>query len=381
MIALARGDDVEVGSRAFADVSPEAWDDLFRRAGAAHPYYSHAVMAAHREAGLLPADIRILTVSIGSRLVALLPYRLRRDLSGLGGRVARPFLTPYMTSSEPLLAADAERVGPALAAGLAVASGGRAWRWPMLGVASPAGAALLRALSAAGWRHGTVGSFERPVLDRRADHAAFLEGHPNRSRFKDLRRRARRLGELGLLTVESATEGEDLRRFIQAFLVLEKSGWKGEAGTALACRPETTRLAHALFDPGEGPVGGRADALLLDGRPIAISLALNGGGVATLLKTAFDESLRSHAPGLLLEAEIVRLCHETAFAARLDSASLANSALEGLYPERTRIAEIIAVPPGAQALSLERRLRLAAFEHRGRDATKRALRSGGARRG
>lgn len=377
MSILARRSDLDIGIQAFAEISGQAWDVLFHEAGPAHPYYSRAVIAAHREAGLLPADARFLTVSVGPRLLALLPFRLRRDLTGLGGLVARPFLTPYVTSSEPLLASGGDR-GIALAAlvqGLALASGGRAWRWPMLAVTSETGEGLLLALSEAGWRHGRVAAFERPVLSRKANHAAFLEAHPHRSRLKDLRRRFRRLGALGDLMVESASEGEALRRAIDAFLVLEKAGWKGEAGTALACRPETTRLAHGLFAPTEGPVRGRSDALVLDGRPIAISLALTGGGVATLLKTAYDESLRSHAPGLLLEAEIVRLCHESAFVDRLDSASLGGAALGEIYCERATIAEIIAVPPRAEALSLERRLRLAEFERRGREAAKRALRS------
>jgi hypothetical protein len=103
-------------------------------------------------------------------------------------------------------------------------------------------------------------------------------------------------------------------------------------------------------------------------------VALVTGGTATLLKTAYDEGLRSHAPGLLLEAEIVRACHETGFAERLDSATLDGSALESLYRDRTPIAEVIAVPPGRQVISLERRVRLARFERDARAAAKRALR-------
>ncbi len=49
---------------------------------------------------------------------------------------------------------------------------------------------------------------------------------------------------------------------------------------------------------------------------------------------------------MLLEAEIVRALHETRFADRLDSATLASAVLDDLYPERTRIAEIVVAPPG-----------------------------------
>lgn len=351
------------------------WDDLFVRARMPQPYYGRHVLDAHAGAELLPPGLRFVTVRSGGRLDALLPFRLSRDVTALGGHVARPLLTPFITASLPLVADGPslrETMG-ALVSALPVASNGRAWRWPLLPSDGPVGSALLAAMRDAGWQHDSVASFARPILDRRDSHDAFLSGHPHRSRFKDLRRRHRRLAETGTLALISATEGAGLGAMVEAFLVLERAGWKGEAGSAMACRAPTSALARTLFAPIGGPVAARADALTLDGRPIAISLALSGGGTATLLKTAFDECLRNHAPGLLLEAEIVRLCHETGFADRLDSATLAGSALESLYRESETIAEIIALPPGADGPSLARRVRLAQFEARARMAAKRAL--------
>ncbi|TXN82525.1 GNAT family N-acetyltransferase [Methylobacterium sp. WL8] len=361
--------------------APDAaeWDDLFARARAPHPHYARHVVAAHQRAGLAPEALRFVTIRRAGRLEAALPYGIARDVSALGGRVARPFLSPFVTATAPLVADGPARdaVLDALVAGLAAASGGRAWRWPLLPLDGPAGAGLVAAMDRAGWRRATVAAFARPVLDRRASHDAFLEGHPHKGRLKDLRRRAKRLGEAGAVTFATATAGPDLDQAVAAFLALERVGWKGAAGTAMACRPEHAAFARALFGqkegPAQGPVGARADILALDGRPVAISLALVGGGVATLLKTAYDEDQRACAPGLLLEAEIVRACHDDAFADRLDSATLAGSALEGLYRERETVAEIIAIPPGRDALSLERRVALARFEHRARDEARRRL--------
>ena len=369
--ASERGSDA---SSAGAAPDAAAWDDLFSRARTPHPHYARHVLDAHRAAALLPHDLRFATVRQGGRLAALLPFVMRRDVSGLGGLVARPWLSPFVTASAPLVA-DGSDQADALAAELEEASGGRAWRWPLLPTDIGTGVGLLAAMRARGWEVGTVASFERPVLDRRADHDAFLAGHPHRGRFKDLRRRTRRLGEEGIVSYAVATHGPALAALVEAFLDLERAGWKGEAGTAMACRRDHAALARALFAASHGPVGVRADALNLDGRPIAVSLALVGEGTATLLKTAYDEAFRAHAPGLLLEAEIVLACHETAFADRLDSATLAGSALENLYRDRATVAEVIALPPGAgRGLSLERRLRLARFEHDARATAKRALR-------
>ncbi|MCJ2012872.1 GNAT family N-acetyltransferase [Methylobacterium sp. J-076] len=360
--------------------APEAaeWDALLGEARPGHPHYGRHVIDAHRAAGLLPEGLRFVAVRRGGFLAALLPFVRNRDLSGLGGHVALPWTSPFVTATAPLVAlGGGEEVHDALVAGLALGSGNRPWRWPSLAVEEGTGAAMRAAMGRAGWTLGAATTFGRPVLDRRASHDAFLAGHPNGRRLKDLRRRGRRLGEIGAVAHVAATEGPDLRDLIEAFLGLEQSGWKGRAGTAMACRPDHAALARTLFAPGPGPVRGRADALTLGGRPIAISLALVAGGTATLLKTAYDEALRAHAPGLLLEAEIVRAFHAEAFAQRLDSATSAGSALESLYPDRQAVSAMIALPPGAgKALSLERRLRLVRFEDRAREAARSALRRG-----
>ncbi|WP_342150958.1 GNAT family N-acetyltransferase [Methylorubrum sp. SB2] len=354
------------------------WDALALAAAEPHPFYARRPVAAHRASGLAPDDLAAVVVRGPDGLAALLPFVLRADIAGFGAAVAQPFLSPYVTASLPLVAdgpgLDARL--DALVAGLALASDGRCWRWPLLATESRLGAGLIAAMERAGWQVATVASFERPVLDRRPDHAAFLATHPHKSRLKDLRRRRRRLGESGALTFVVATEGPALERALDGFLALEAAGWKGEAGTALASRADTTRFAHALFrqDEASGPPAVRADSLCLDGRTIAASLALVSGPTAYLLKTAYDESLRAHAPGLVLEDEIVRALHDTAFADRLDSATLPGSPLEGLFPERVRIAEILAQPPGGGSLlPLERRADLARFEHRARAEMKRLM--------
>ncbi len=354
-----------------------AWDALALGAAEPNPFYARRPVEAHRASGLAPADLSALVVRGPDGLAALLPFVLRADIAGFGAAVAQPFLSPYVTASLPLVA-DGHGLDDrldALVAGLALAADGRCWRWPMLSTESRLGAALVAAMARAGWQVATVARFERPVLDRRPDLAAFLADHPHKGRLKDLRRRRRRLMESGALAFEVATQGAALERALDGFLALEAAGWKGEAGTALASCTDSTRFAHALFrqDGASGPPAVRADSLSLDGRLIAASLALVSGSTAYLLKTAYDESLRVHAPGLVLEDEIVRALHDTAFADRLDSATLPGSPLESLFPERVPIAEILAQPPGGGLLPLERRADLARFEHRARAEVKRLM--------
>ncbi|MET7248302.1 GNAT family N-acetyltransferase [Methylobacterium sp. EM32] len=338
---LAAAPACEVTTLAALSREPAAWDALVARAAGPTPDYARRALEAHRDHGLAPADLLCLAVRAGPDLLALLPYRIGRGPLGLG-RVARPFASPYLTVTAPLVVAGSEGT-PALDSLVAgMRALGLAWWWPLL----PADAALLAALARHGWGRAEVSGFARPVLDRRASHDAFLKEHPHKSRLKDLRRRRRRLDEAGSVTLEAVGPDGDLAGAVAAFLDLERRGWKGRAGTALACREATAGFARDLFRAGVGPVTARADLLRLDGRVVAASLALVCGGTATLLKTAYDEDLRALAPGVLLEAEIVRALHETRFADRLDSATLASAVLDDLYPERTRIAEIVVSPPG-----------------------------------
>jgi len=125
-------------------------------------------------------------------------------------------------------------------------------------------------------------------------------------------------------------------------LTIEVRGWKGARRTALASRDDTAGFARALFGRSQlGGVSPRADVLSLDGCPIAVSLALVCGGAAHLLKTAYDESLRALAPGLVLEDEIIRAFHATAFANQLDTASVAGSVLDEIYGDRIRMGDLI----------------------------------------
>jgi hypothetical protein len=248
------------------------------------------------------------------------------------------WITPYIVTSTPLVAHEglAEHM-ELLVDGLRTA--GALWLMPLLSLDSEAGAALRAGLAARRWPSQTVSAFGRAVLDGRADGA--YETHVGTSRRKDLGRRRRRLAELGRLETRSFVHGDGLRQAVEEFLALELKGWKGAGGTALASRPNTASFLRAAFADSGGPVTCRADMLSLDERPIAISLAFGSGGTAYLFKTAYDETLRRHAPGVLLEDEIVRIRRETGFAERLNSASLQGNVLETLYPHREQMCDLL----------------------------------------
>lgn len=320
-----------------------AWDALVADSASPQPFHARQVIAAHEAGGLMPPGLAWIAVTAGDRLVGLLPLRCRGAWLGWR-RAAAAWLSPYMVTATPLLAADClEPAAEALLDGLAAASGGGPVILPLMALESPPARALQAALLRRGLDSAVLDPFDRPVLQRRADAGAYEAGL-GRSRRKSLRRLRNRLQEVGQIEMTSSTSGEPLAQAVEDFLALEAAGWKGRQGTALASRPGTAAFARHLFAATAGPVAVRADCLRLDGRPIAVSLAVLCGGTAFLLKTAYAEDLRRLGPGVVLEDEIVRLLHQDRFCERLDSAALPGTVLEDLYPDRERIGDLVLSP-------------------------------------
>lgn len=332
-------------AEALADATD--WEDLARTAVRPRPFHLPASLAAHRSAGFC-RGVRVLRVPSASGLAACLPFVPGGAALGWLGRAHLAWRSPFTTSGDPLLAPGA---APALLDAMAGAAPG-VWLFGSMTLSGGSGALLREEAARRGWPQAVLDPFARAVLEWRPTFAAY-EAAVGASRRKDLRRRRRRLDEMGVVTVETATSGPQLADAIEAFLQLEAAGWKGGQGTAMACRTATAELARTYFGrPGPG-VGARADVLALDGRPIAVSLALVSGGTAHLLKTAYDESLARVSPGLLLEDEIVRALHGEGFADRLDSAAVAGSHMETIYPDREEVGDWVVATDGRTQAALD----------------------------
>jgi CelD/BcsL family acetyltransferase involved in cellulose biosynthesis len=345
-----------------------SWDRLLLEAAYPNPFHGRAVLAAHMRADLVPSDLPVLTVRQGKALTAVLPFGRRTGRIGLR-RCHVAWTHPSVSiNGTPLLHREGlARSVRALLDGMASLADTSLWRFPLFAMTSAVGQTLLTGARRRGWPVEIVSSFGRAVLDRRTDYDAYASRHLSGGRRKSLRRQTRRLAEIGQVEFQSRTDAGGLAEAVEAFLGLEVEGWKGSRGTALASSSANAELARRLFTGSAGPVTSRADLLRLDGRPIAISLALICQGRAFLLKTAYDESLRALAPGLLLEVEIIRRFHERRFATRLDSASLAGCVLEDFFPDREPIGDVVLAadanvsPRALSALVAQERLRLAAL--------------------
>jgi CelD/BcsL family acetyltransferase involved in cellulose biosynthesis len=129
-------------------------------------------------------------------------------------------------------------------------------------------------------------------------------------------RQARRLASRGKLETKPGPEG------VEAFLEVERKGWKGARHTALADDPARLAFARAALTAFDR--AGRLDALTLtlDGAPIAAGLVLKAGDRAYYWKTAYDEAHADASPGVQLTLAHSRRLAETPGLALVDSCAV-----------------------------------------------------------
>jgi CelD/BcsL family acetyltransferase involved in cellulose biosynthesis len=259
-------------------------------------------------------DFRLLVAHRAGRLVGALPLVAeRRRLAGVPARVLRSLSDDHSQRFDLLLdPACAAETARALVAQLA-----RARDWDAVelqgildGDGAAAAHALIAAARAAGLPLGRWPSMVSPYLDLPAS-AAELDRQLG-SKFRgNLRRRAKKLeADLGALALErvdgAGLPAGELDRLLDEGFALEAAGWKGDAGTAIACdatlRARYGALAHAFAARGQ-----LACYFLRAGtRRVAFHFALADADAYYLFKPGFDPALASYGLGHLLVDAVAR---------------------------------------------------------------------------
>ncbi|OBV11481.1 Protein involved in cellulose biosynthesis (CelD) [Erythrobacter dokdonensis DSW-74] len=181
------------------------------------------------------------------------------------------------------------------------------WHLPLLPAQGPVNAALEQMLARYPRGHYVVAEESRALLTGKTGSAAYLEAAIGPKKRKELRRQHNRLAEEGALVFERLDDDAGLAEWIAEFLALEADGWKGKAGSALACAPNTRALFAAALSGAAAT--GRLErlALRLDGRAIAMLVNFITPPGAYSFKTAFDEAYARFSPGMLLQLENLAL--------------------------------------------------------------------------
>jgi CelD/BcsL family acetyltransferase involved in cellulose biosynthesis/glycosyltransferase involved in cell wall biosynthesis len=199
-------------------------------------------------------------------------------------------------------------------------------------------------------------SHTRALFQPSVDADTYLRAALSTKHLKMIRRQERQLSEIGRLEYDALTPDDDAVTWIEEFLQLEASGWKGRESSALASNEPERRYFKAIAM--EAFRRGRLAmlALRLDGRPIAYKLNFLAGRASFTFKIAFDENYARYSPGLLLEIENVRRLHAQSRIEWVDScADPFNFMFNRLWLARRTIQNLIVSTgkaPGAFVVSV-----------------------------
>jgi CelD/BcsL family acetyltransferase involved in cellulose biosynthesis len=294
--------EVARGREAF-EVLREEWDATVARGPADTPFARHGWLAAWLDA-FAPGATPLVLVARGHGGAALgMAVLLEERRCGVVRLVAPA--NDHSCRVEWALGADA---GSAIAALWGHLRDRVAWDVLLLRDVARDGAtsALLEPLARADGH--PVGRWES-LRSPRIPLGGTAAEERTSARFRaNLRRRARRLAELGAVSVRRIDRPAEVAAALADFVALETSGWKGERGSAIALDGALIRFyARIARDAAER--GGLAIRVLeLDGRPVAIHLGLVHRGAYLLPKTAYDEALAHVSPGQLLQREVLAEC-------------------------------------------------------------------------
>lgn len=169
--------------------------------------------------------------------------------------------------------------------------------------------------------------YERALLQSDLDGDSYLRKSLSRKSRTEFERQNRRLASLGNLELHTLTQEDNLQIWINTFLELEESGWKGRAGTAINCCNQQSKYLKLIMQAAFKNKQLMVSMLTLNKEPIAIRCSFLSNGAAFAFKTTFDERFAKYSPGVQLEFAITRSVLDNPNIAWMDSCSDPNQSL------------------------------------------------------
>ena len=171
---------------------------------------------------------------------------------------------------------------------------------------------------------------------------------------KELRRQRRRLEDIAPVTFATVSGAGDIEAALKDFLVLEASGWKGTAGTAIVDEAPVKAFVRSAVTSLAADGHARIDRMLLDGRAIAATVTLQSGDTAWCWKIAYNEGMAKFSPGVQLICELTEQLAADRNVARTDSCATADHPMiNHVWRERLTLSDrLIALKPSAMPFSV-----------------------------
>ncbi|MFM5916363.1 MAG: GNAT family N-acetyltransferase [Novosphingobium sp.] len=322
-----------------APVQVLAWDGLSACAAEPNPFYESWYLLPALRAFDPEGRIKILRFAAGGDLAGLLPIQTSRRYYNWPVPHLSTWVHPNCFLGAPLVARGLERefLRALLAWADANATGSLFLHLAQLPLSGPLYEALQTVLAEQNRHAALVHREERAMLASNLSPEAYFEASLSGKKRKELRRQFNRLAELGEVNLTRTQSEEHLPRWIEDFLALEHSGWKGTQGSALASHQSTTLLFKGALSGAASRGKLERLTLSLDNEPIAMLANFLTPPGAFSYKTAFDERYARFSPGVLVQRENLALLGNPAIEWCDSCASADHPMIDHIWRERRAI--------------------------------------------
>jgi hypothetical protein len=185
-------------------------------------------------------------------------------------------------------------------------------------------------------------SYTRAFFKPRSNADQYLREAASPKHRRTYRSQENRLAQQGRVEYFQLERADEVDNWIEQFLKLEASGWKGQQGSAF-----DSSEADRVFFADVVTEGFRRGQLMmlalhLNGQPIASKCNLLAGPGSYAFRIAYDEEYSRFSPGLLLELENIRQLHARPEIHWMDScADPDNFMVNHLWLERRTIPTLV----------------------------------------
>lgn len=316
----------------------EAWRDLAARSVEPNPFYEVDFLVPACRYLRDGKRVVLLVAEHAGRFHACVPLR-RLPLPGILAPAISSWRHLYSFLGTPLVAP--ERGVEAVSSLLTALRGTGVWRrvvvLELFGDDGPIASYFRRAAEELRLNVHVHTAWERAIFRCQGDKTDELPPSVRRERRAKARGWRRLTGDWGTPTVvDRAQDGDGATDF----LAVEASGWKGRAGTAMACRAKDAAFYREVTSRFGATGRLRLYSLEVGGQTLAMQTNFYTGSALFDWKVAYDERFAQYGPGTQLQLRVIDLARREGVH-WIDSCSDAEDERQlRLSAERRRIATL-----------------------------------------
>lgn len=325
----------------------ESIDDLCTHSIDSNPLFESSTLSsamAHLQ-GKSPAQVALIwrkgEADLPRELIGLFPYFKPRFYLGLPLRVWSIWTHIHSFLATPIVREGFELDAIRMFLAFADQSNAKMVRFPLFQSDGAFGSALAEVMLERQLPSIETGRHERAFLNTDLDGAAYLSAHMRKKKRKEYNRLWNRLSDAGTVTFETPGDDLDLSRWLQDFLQLERSGWKGKRGTALDERENERTFFEDMCQSAHACDKFHVAQIMLDAKPIAMLASFISGRGAYSFKIAFNEDYARFSPGALLMMKVIDAFHHDQRIDWIDSCAIPNHPMiDHIWAERRQMRDV-----------------------------------------